>query len=174
MKKKVNGENSTMPEYSKDTDELPENNSHFLKVELDNGKDTFIRKSTAVWLFQETERVSSDRLICVRAKQPNEIKFHPVKETAETLQPSKFISIKIGDMCAFKDTCKSFKIGKVLQFVEYNNKKQKAYKGDHANVNHNCGVICTWYIAKDEGDYFEMATLDTTYHHLSTYSAPYP
>ena len=37
-------------------------------VELSNG--TFIRKTTAVWLFQEGERVSSDRLFRVREKQP--------------------------------------------------------------------------------------------------------
>ena len=37
-------------------------------LELSNG--TFIRKTTAVWLFQEGERVSSDRLFRVRAKQP--------------------------------------------------------------------------------------------------------
>ena len=30
----------------------------------------YVWKSTAVWLFQEGERVSSDRLFCVRAAQP--------------------------------------------------------------------------------------------------------
>ena len=31
----------------------------------------FIHKTTAVWLFQEGERVSPDRLIRVRETQPN-------------------------------------------------------------------------------------------------------
>ena len=34
------------------------------------GQSVIIRKTTAVWLFQETERVSSDRLFRVRLKQP--------------------------------------------------------------------------------------------------------
>ena len=35
-----------------------------------NGKTCFIRKTTAVWLFQECERVSTDRLFRVRSTQP--------------------------------------------------------------------------------------------------------
>ncbi len=42
----------------------------FLKVSGEDGKSVFIRKITAVWLFQEVERVSSDRLFRVRNKQP--------------------------------------------------------------------------------------------------------
>ena len=34
-------------------------------------QNVMIRKQTAVWLFQETERVSSDRLFRVRSKQPH-------------------------------------------------------------------------------------------------------
>jgi len=34
------------------------------------GKTVLIRKTTAIWLFQETERVSTDRLFRVRIKQP--------------------------------------------------------------------------------------------------------
>ena len=35
-----------------------------------NGKSMFISKTTAVWLLQEGERVSTDRLFRVRSKQP--------------------------------------------------------------------------------------------------------
>ena len=35
-----------------------------------NGKRMFIHKTTAVWLFQEGERVSADRLFRVRETQP--------------------------------------------------------------------------------------------------------
>ena len=34
------------------------------------GRAVLIRKTTAIWLFQETERVSADRLFRVRLKQP--------------------------------------------------------------------------------------------------------
>ena len=44
---------------------------HHLFLEVHKGQSTIlIRKTTAVWLFQESERVSSDRLFGVRDKQP--------------------------------------------------------------------------------------------------------
>ena len=44
---------------------------HLFLVEVHKGQSTIlIRKTTAVWLFQESERVSSDRLFRVRDKQP--------------------------------------------------------------------------------------------------------
>ena len=41
----------------------------FVEVTI-KGRAVLIRKTTAVWLFQETERVSADRLFRVRLKQP--------------------------------------------------------------------------------------------------------
>ena len=41
----------------------------FVEVTI-KGHAVLIRKTTAVWLFQETERVSADRLFRVRLKQP--------------------------------------------------------------------------------------------------------
>ena len=41
----------------------------FVEVNV-KGRAVLIRKSTAIWLFQETERVSADRLFRVRLKQP--------------------------------------------------------------------------------------------------------
>ena len=37
---------------------------------MSDGQSIFIRKTTAVWLLQEGERVSTDRLFRVRHKQP--------------------------------------------------------------------------------------------------------
>ena len=42
----------------------------FLEVKADNGSTIFIKKTTAVWLIQESEKVSSDRFYRVRRKQP--------------------------------------------------------------------------------------------------------
>lgn len=50
----------------------------FIEVTI-GGRYVFIRKSTAVWLFQEGERVSSDRLFQVRAKQPYSLNISEVK-----------------------------------------------------------------------------------------------
>ncbi len=72
-----------------------------MKIERD-GKDYFINKTTAVWLLQEGERVSSDRLFRVRSKQPysnGSLKnvSHPVSN-----QPSQCEHILVGDVCVFK------------------------------------------------------------------------
>ena len=45
--------------------------SPFVEVKADNGSTIFIKKTTAVWLIQESERVSTDRFYRVRRKQPN-------------------------------------------------------------------------------------------------------
>ena len=41
----------------------------FVEVSV-KGRVVLIRKTTAIWLFQETERVSADRLFKVRLEQP--------------------------------------------------------------------------------------------------------
>ena len=45
--------------------------SPFVEVKL-GGRNVYIRKTTAIWLFQDTERVSSDRIFRVRATQPGQ------------------------------------------------------------------------------------------------------
>ena len=42
----------------------------FVEVQASNNKTIFIRKTTALWLLQEGERISTDRLFRVRHKQP--------------------------------------------------------------------------------------------------------
>ena len=44
--------------------------NHFVEVQASNNKTIFIRKTTALWLLQEGERISTDRLFRVRHKQP--------------------------------------------------------------------------------------------------------
>ena len=75
--------------------------SPFLKLR-DN---TFIRKTTAVWLLQEGERVSSDRLFRVRGKQPFSMEIEPtLSEKFTTGKDTRHISdkVEVGDMCSFK------------------------------------------------------------------------
>lgn len=56
-----------LPVYTKSDTNIATKNSHspFVKV-----GEIYIRKQTAVWLFQDTEKVSNDRIFRVRAKQP--------------------------------------------------------------------------------------------------------
>ena len=68
-----------------------------------NDKIVFIRKSTAIWLFQECECVSSDRLYRVRARQPHssesEISLPKVKHME--IFPTKCETLNIGDIYVF-------------------------------------------------------------------------
>ncbi len=154
---------------------IPDHQSAFVEVKLEDGNTTFIRKSTAVWLFQEAERVSSDRLLRVRAKQAadNSENVIPTSSSSHSKEPIKSTYIRVGDICVFQQIStddKSFRIGKVLQFIELcSQNKQKSYKGNHADVTSSCGVLCTWYINKECNTFEMLPNSVTTYYHINTY-----
>ena len=93
----------------------------------------YIRKQTALWLLQETERVSSDRIFRVRAKQPHDgsqsIKVNQISNsTGDEVQQAEYILI--GDLCVFKLTNATepetaFEIGRVLQIIKYDKNGKK-------------------------------------------------
>ena len=89
-----------------------------------NGENLFINKTTAVWLLQENERVSTDRLFRVRAQQPYcstpQVLTHKPESTVPVVQES----IGVDDVCVFSDKVKKWKIGKVLQFSHYLEKQR--------------------------------------------------
>ena len=121
--------------------------SLFVKVES-HGKEVLIRKRTAVWLFNDTEHVSSDRLFRVRANfNENGTNKHSdsviMKENTKTPVVSEYIVV--GDVCVF--ICDGMpKVGKVLQFTKYDTKGKKiSYKCQYAMVSDRFGVLCTWY-----------------------------
>lgn len=128
--------------------------SPFLKVDIGNPEHSvFIRKTTAVWLFQEGERVSSDRLFRVRSKQPYDSKG--VKQelctTSEDCElPIINKIIRIGEFCVFNtDESKcTWSIGRVLQFAKYKEKTVSAqqYKGFTVDTSKkDIGVLCSWF-----------------------------
>ena len=88
--------------------------SPFVQVQASNQRTVYIRKTTAVWLLQEGERVSSDQLFRVRSKQP-----YVSQSSNLTLSrnidgnPQVSTSVSLGDLCAFKDGEK-WRIGRVL------------------------------------------------------------
>ena len=67
-----------------------------------NGKVVYIRKPTAIWLFQECERVSSDRLFRVRAVQPNslgtQVNLPETKQMIVETLPKKCEILSVGDI----------------------------------------------------------------------------
>ena len=56
--------------YKQSTSEPSNQKSPFVELEIPGQEKVMIRKRTAVWLFQDTERLSADRLFRVRANQP--------------------------------------------------------------------------------------------------------
>ena len=121
---------TSLPEYDKISHQELDSTSAFVKVTNNDEKGTYIRKSTAMWLFQEDERVSSDRLFRVRAKQPTESgPKKKIEKDTHTEIALKAAYIKIGDFCVFKNKPPNdYIIGKAIQFIEFTSKdKQKSY-----------------------------------------------
>ena len=56
----------------------------FVEVQVRDGQSIFICKTTAVWLLQEGERVSTDRLFRVRHKQPYSTDIYASTTSAST------------------------------------------------------------------------------------------
>lgn len=107
----------------------------------------FIHKSTAVWVLQEGERVSSNRLFRVRTKQPFSTEKQHKTETKSLEHPSACPTVGIGEVCAFRYN-HSWRIGKVLKFSFFKEKTKgsQQYRGIVANVDDlRIGVLCTWF-----------------------------
>ena len=123
---------STVPLFEKTSTELQtkQKYSPYVKVQR-NGSDLFIHKTTAVWLLQENERLSSDRLFRVRSKQPYATDLGKIQVSCEnTDKPFRSSTVAVGDICAFIDSTCCWKIGKILQFSYYKEKSkaQQQYK----------------------------------------------
>ena len=114
-----------------------------------NGKSAFIHKTTAVWLLQEGERVSSDRLFRVRAKQPFSCEVQHQMRTPDNT-PTVCSTIQVGDICVFKASQGEWRLGRILQFSYFREKTKKAtqYSGSIVDLSSNTdkiGVLCSWY-----------------------------
>ena len=89
-----------------------------------------------MWLFQEGERVSSDRLFRVRAKQPYSCISKPEQGTLadpSVTIPTVSQTVMVGIFMFPND---EWRIGKVHQFCYMHERKKKSqqYKGVYAEV----------------------------------------
>ena len=122
-------------------------------VEVSLNDHTFsIRKTTAIWLLQENERVSSDRLFRVREKQPFASTSQSLMQIS-CANPVMLATLTVGDLCLFKLTT-DWQLGRILQFAKYDTdtkKYSKPYKEQNAKASSkHVGVLCTWYeLVKD-------------------------
>ena len=117
-----------------------------------NGRTLFINKTTAVWLLQEGERVSSDRLFRVRSRQPysSDRSPQPQIHCTSNTHPAVRQSLEVGNICVFSDTKCTWKIGRVLQFSYHlgRTKSAQQYCGTTATLTDKTkkiGVLCAWY-----------------------------
>jgi len=119
--------------------------SPFIEVSVNN-RTFSIRKTTAIWLLQENECVSSDCLFCVRDKQPypgSSLTLAPVSFT----DPLVSNIVHIGDLCVFKFGI-NWHLGHILQFSKYNIANEEYAKpcnDKFVEVSNHVGVLCTWY-----------------------------
>ena len=132
---------------------------------LEVSSGVYIRKTTVLWLLQEGERVSSDRLFRVRATQPYDTSTSQLQPSTHDMNlrlPKISDEAEVGDMCVF-DRENGWMIGCVLQFAFYKEKTitNYQYKGSIANIHDkNLGVMCTWYTRKEHSGTFEMQSND--------------
>ena len=130
--------------------------NNFLAVHH-KGEEIFIRKTTLVWLFQEGERVSTDRLFRVRDKQPYSTPVQQISTKCNDLSlPQVQEYVELGDICVFQEniTPKGWSIGRITQFANYKEslKSDRQYKSSRALVESNVGALCTWFECSKEDD----------------------
>ena len=128
---------------------------HSKMVEVNqNGKKFYIHKTTAVWLLQESERVSTDRLFRVRAKQPysNCSQSKVGSQYHSSLVSIKDNIVEVDHVCVFKPEEDSWIIGKILQFSNLSQKtiSSQQYRSRSVDMSNlkaldSIGALCTWY-----------------------------
>ena len=114
---------------------------------LHKGKTVYINKTTAVWLLQEGERVSSYRLFWVRNMQPFSAEAHLQKHSIISKVPILCNKVEIGDICTFVSET-VWDTGRVVQFAYYREKTKKAlqYHGNSVDLSKGeVRVLCTWF-----------------------------
>ncbi len=96
--------------------------SRFVKVQASSQRTVFIRKTTAVWLLQESEHVSSDRLFRVRSKQPYSSESNKLLLSTENINENLHVStlVSLGELCAFMDK-DNYWIRTIINLDEYYN-----------------------------------------------------
>ena len=110
-------------------------------------ENSFIRKTTALYLGQENCQVSNDRLLRVRRDQPDHL--FSVPDTAGDTRSS----VHSGDLCGVFERIDKKKevIGRVIQFSYLDgSKRDRQYSSNYVDLTKNnyktIGVFANWYI----------------------------
>ena len=169
---------TSIPIYKKANESQNFTRDHkFIEI-IHNDESIFVRKTTLVWLFQEGERVSSDRLFRVRSTQPyNKTLQTIMKHNRDFKMPKTDEQVSLGDLCVFKcvvknttiDNCNQWKIGRITQFANYKErlKKDRQYKNSSAMVNSAVGAMCSWYYCSKENHRLFVYRPNDNFSHIS-------
>ena len=108
----------------------------------------YIRKSTALYLLQENKQISNDRLLRVRASQPDHL-----FDGESGIELDQDYIVRSGDLCFFRraDSEKNL-IGRLIQFSYLEGtKKQRQYSSSYVDLSldswKTIGVFANWYKA---------------------------
>ncbi|KAK3908792.1 Cell adhesion molecule 2 [Frankliniella fusca] len=122
--------------------------SPFVRVKLDNGDKTVIRKSTYCWrLSCGDTKLSSDRVVKFKSTAVQ----HRSKSTNNIYStPSVEAVVSIGEWCAFVSEDKSIILGRIIafSFMSGTSWSNKAYQGNTAKIKHEgkeVGCMCSWF-----------------------------
>ena len=161
-----------IPTYTKSTTSENDTMPNFVEVKAGN-KVVYIRKRSAVWLFNNNERVSSDHIFRVHSKQPNEESKTKLSEVTNTCSKDQKIPVinsymMVGEICVFQQTPSELRLGRVLQFCKYENRKKLDFKGNYTTVDSKVGVLCTMYTIDAHGS-CSMLSSETDYFSTTSY-----
>ena len=131
----------------------------------------YIRKSTALYLLQENFQVSGDRLLRVRAEQPNHIYTNhsiPSRSSAD--------KVNSGDLCIFSRLdSQKYLLGRAIQ-VSYlsGSKRARQYSSTYVDMTKesvkNIGVLANWFQGTKQGR--TIADL-VAFKHVNVFTAGY-
>ena len=107
--------------YPQEIERKPAGITPFVEVCI-KGHTFMVRKTTAIWLFQESERVSADRLFRVRDKQPFATSTSKAPDIPNYTLAKALPVIQVGELCVMK-VSNSWKLGRVLQFAKRDSSK---------------------------------------------------
>ena len=131
--------------------------SHSPYVEVYYGQRTvYINKTTVVWLLQEGERVSADRLFRVHNKQPFSSSSEKAVGSSSDVSdngtnPVVSETLSVGDTCVFRISSTQWKVGRILSFSYFLEKIKTSQQYTKTIYNlaekskKPVGVLCSWY-----------------------------
>ena len=114
-------------------------------------KGVFIRKSTALYLLQERNQLSNDRLLRVRSTQSSHL--YTGGNGDDSFDSGHQKKVNSGDMCVFKRIdCEKVIIGRVIQFSYLDGgKRERQYSSSYVDMSleshKNIGVFANWFKA---------------------------